>query len=105
MRNDGLLYTGLTSQAQLQRLEATKKEKKRQKANQKAKILPSAELLIELLAKEKKATILKLLETVQVDTSEEQTKSLILALNLYKDSLSGLEAQIKAIMRAKWQTT
>ena len=53
MRNDGLLYTGLTSQAQLQRLEAAKKEKKRQKANQKAKILPSAELLIELLAKEK----------------------------------------------------
>ena len=101
MRNDGLLYTGLTSQAQLQRLEAAKKEKKRQKANQKAKILPSAELLIELLAKEKKATILKLLDTVQVDTSEEQTKSLILSLNLYKDSISGLEAQIKAIMRAK----
>lgn len=55
MRNDGLLYTGLTSQAQLQRLEAAKKEKKRQKANQKAKILPSAELLIELLKQRKES--------------------------------------------------
>lgn len=101
MRNDGILYTGMTSKAKLAKLEEVKKEKERQKKDKKAKLQPFADVVLEELAKEKKNTILSLLNTIETETPEADIKAKIVAANLYKESISGLEARIKAIMRTK----
>ena len=101
MRSDKVLYTGLTSaSARTSRLEEQKREKQREKTDKKIKLQPVAEVVLEELAKEKRVTVMKLLETIDVTTPDEQTKSIIVALNLYKQSISGLEMRIKNILRS-----
>jgi len=96
MANDGLLYSGQTSVSKrLDKLErqALIKNKK------KNALLPSEEVILELIENEQKETKLRLIKLVNPTTKDEELKSLIIALNLYDDSLKSLKLRVRNILR------
>lgn len=100
MRSDGILYTGVTSRSTtLDKIKEDKKEKQRLKQEKRSKIQTSADVILDELEKEKQKTVLKMLAAIETDTPDEQTKAIIVSLNLYKDTVNGLSAKIKNILR------
>lgn len=96
MANDGFLYSGQTSVSKrLDKLErqALIKNKK------KNALLPSEEVILELIENEQKETKHRLLKLVNPTTKDEELKSLIIALNLYDDSLKSLKLRVRNILR------
>jgi len=100
MRSDEILWTGVSSQAaRLERLTLAKKAKAEEKKDKRTRLTGGADIILEEIEKERKATAIKLLETIDTKTPPEETKSLIVALNLYRESLNKLSSRVKAIMR------
>ena len=96
MRNDGILYTGQSSASRRkQKLELAKRDK----ADKKAKIEPNAQAFIDLIDTEQQNTLKAMLSLVNPSTPEEDVKSMLSALNLYKQSLSNLKDKTKAVVR------
>jgi methyl coenzyme M reductase gamma subunit len=83
------------------------KAKESREARAKAKehirntVSPAIEPVLEEIKKEKERTILELIESIDGGTADEQVKSVILALNLYKESMDALNARLTNIMRVK----
>lgn len=103
MRNDGLLYTGVTSRT-ARKLSEEKKVLKRIDKEQKLKLQTGADIVLDAIKKEKEQTVAKMLQAIDTNTPEDQVKTIIVSLNLYKDSLNSLSAKIKNIMREVWTT-
>ncbi len=102
-RSDSVLNTGMSS-ATLNKSERVKKAREAradQKKQVRNTILPAIEPVIDELVKERNKTILDLMETINASTSQEDVKSIILALNLYKDSMESLKSRLTNIMRVK----
>lgn len=100
MRSDAILYTGVTSKAS-QKVDERKKAVKLAKEEKKAQLTPAIELVLSAIKKEKESTTQSLLSTINPSTKEEDTKSIIVSLNLYTQSLDRLEGKIVRIMRGK----
>lgn len=100
MRDDSSLYTGVTSKAaRMTRLKEQELERKRQKEEKRAKITDGADVVLELLAKEKENTVIDMLKAIDTKTPDDELKAKINALNLYKDSINSVTAKVKAILR------
>ena len=106
MRNDSILLTGMNSgtvsKVDRERRLRLEKEKKEKLAKKNA-ILPTIEPVLAEIEKEKKRTILEIMEKVDANTSEADLKANILALNLYKQSMNHLGTRLKNIMRVDKQ--
>lgn len=103
MRNDSILFTGMTSNSINKADKALKARKKatEEKASQRSKIMPAVEPIIELIKKERDLTISSLLSVVDSNTSEDDLKATVVALNLYRQSIDKLQNSITRIMRVK----
>lgn len=96
MRNDSILYTGQTSASR----RAEKAElKKREKAEQLTKITPSEQVVFEFLDKERDETIKTLLGMVNLSTPEADVKSLLVSLNLYRQSIASVKNRLSSVLR------
>jgi Lhr-like helicase len=96
MRNDSILYTGQTSASR----RAEKAElRKRDKAEKQAKLAPNAQVIVDLLDSERDQVITQLLSLINGSTPTEDVKSLIVSLNLYKQSMSNVKAKSLNILR------
>lgn len=95
-RNDAILYTGQTSAIRRrERIEA----QRAMLAKTKAKIEPKAIDFLDLIEQEQEATLKTLLSMVNSSTPEADVKSMIVSLNLYKQSLSSLKSKVNNILR------
>lgn len=93
-RNDSVLYSGArTSPVERRKQEAKEKQEKR------SRLLPSAELVLEALEKERETTKLDILKMVTIATDKEMIKETIAALNLYDQSMIKLANKFKNILR------
>ncbi len=103
MRTDSILNTGMSS-ATLNKAERVKKAREaraEQKKQVRNVILPAIEPVLEELDKERNKTIIDLMETIDASTSDVDVKSIILSLNLYKESLENLKSRLSNIMRVR----
>lgn len=102
MRNDSVLLTGMNSgtvsKVDRERMARQKKEKQ-ERLSKKHVIQPAIEPVLAEIDKEKKRTILAIMESVNGETTDSDLKANILALNLYKQSLDKLSIRLKNIMR------
>lgn len=102
-RDDSILATGttsaiLTSPKQQQVLE--KQEAARQKRlDATHKLKPAAEPILNAIDAEYEAVTKRLLSMVAPGTPAEDVKSLLISLNLYKDSLSTLKSKLKVVLK------
>ncbi len=98
-RNDSTLYTGMSlgTQRVLERREMQKEAKELKKTA----LLPSAELIIGLIEKERQMIASKALAHVEADTLDENVKSELRALKLYSTYLTTLKLQVSNILRVK----
>jgi hypothetical protein len=100
MRSDDILYTGMTSRTPtLKKISDDKKEKQRLKQEKQVKLQKGVDIILELLDKEREKTVLKMLEAISTETPQEDIKSVIVSLNLYKETVNNLQSRIKSIMR------
>lgn len=96
MRNDGILYTGQTSAS---RRKAKEQARKELKAEQAAKLMPSFDVISELIQSERDDIQRQLLTYIQTDTPPEDLKSTLLALKLYDAHLVTLKNKALGILR------
>lgn len=95
-RNDGILYTGQTSASR----RAYKIEQAKQaKAKQQSLIAPNEKVIMEFIDKELENTTRQLLELVNPATPEADVKSLIVSLNLYKQSMLAVKQRVFNVLR------
>lgn len=99
-RNDGILYSGMAAKSRAE-LAHERTLRQREKLEKKSSLLPMADIVIQELEKEKTNTKLELLRLIGPSTSDTDVKSLIVSLNLYDQSMSGLAGRLKNILRAK----
>ena len=103
-RNDSILLTGMNSgtvsKVDRERQKRLKKEKQ-ESLSKRSVVAPAIEPILFELEKEKKRTILELLESVDVDTHGDDIKASLVALNKYKASMDRLGNKFKAIMRVE----
>lgn len=98
MRNDKILYTGVGSGI-TRKLAENKLENKEERSAKRAKMLPSAEVVMELI-KTEKANIVNIDSFVMgLDTSVEDIKSHLLARKLYSGYLTELSNKLQNILR------
>ena len=102
-RSDSVLLTGSSSavREKLERTQLKDRLRKENKEANKTKMMPVHELVTDLINKEREATILKMLDTVDIKTTDKDHKALLLSLRLYKESINSIQAKINAIMRMK----
>lgn len=103
MRSDSILVTGISGHSidKDEKVKEAKRLRTEQKERVRAVISPTIEPVLEELQKEKEKTILGLIEAVDAGVSQEDVKSTILALNLYKESMDNLKSRLSNIMRVK----
>lgn len=103
MSKDGFLYTGANSKtvnnAEKRRKEAEARLK--EKKNKRNKLLPAYEIVTTELDKEREASKLLLINTIETDTTETDIKAIVLATKLYIKSMSGLQARLNKILRSE----
>lgn len=102
-RNDSILYSGLTSKSsgQAERAKREKELKLEAKQQKRTKLIPAVEVVLDELEKEKRRTQEELIGMITVDTTEQATKDIIVALNLYSESVTRLKNRLSNIMRVK----
>jgi hypothetical protein len=101
MRSDSILNTGLTSASinKAQRAKEARKARQDAKLTKRAHLIPAAEIIVEELQKELSNTQIKLLSMIDAKTTDGEVKDIIVALNLYTDSIKRLKSRISNIMR------
>jgi len=101
MRNDSILNTGMSSVSvdKSRRAKQAKEERQRAKKEKRTKLMPAAEVVIAELDKEKQNTEKMLLAQINVKTSDQSVKDIIVALNMYGNSISKLRSRLSNIMR------
>jgi len=99
MSSDEFLYTGISSASSEPRTPRQEQAESKEQARQKLK--PGAQVLLELLEKERvKVTDIKSLVLDRTSTEKEVNTELI-ARKLYLGYLNSLESKIKTIMKEK----
>jgi len=98
MRTDELLYTGSDS---LQRREIKNKERDEAKITKRSALTPSAEVVFNMIEKEKASVTNSLLGFIQTDTTDENLKSTLIALKMYSGYLLELQTKVKNVLRVK----
>lgn len=100
-RNDGILYSGQTSASR----KAEKELKKQiEKAENRRKLAPSADVVLDMLEKERTSLQKKLLSYITTETPEEYLKAVVMSLKLYDEYLASLETRLSNILRLKENT-
>lgn len=98
MARDEVLYTGATSAS----FSKTRREKENEeKLVQQSKIIQGADVIQELIAKERQAISYELGNLVQVDTKPEDLKSILIGLQTADRRLLNLQQNILRILNAK----
>lgn len=103
-RNDSILNTGMSSATvtKLERNRLAREQRRQDKSKKKSMLLPAAEVVIHELEKEQNATILALLEAIDIiPADDEQFRAKITALKLYKESIARLKSRLSNILRIK----
>ena len=99
-RNDGILYAGSSSNAYEERLKKLKARKLER--HKKQRTLSTAEdIVIKMIDQERESVKLDLLKLVNINTSEKQTKELLVSLNLYDESMKKLKTRFNNILRLR----
>lgn len=101
MRDDSFLYSGITSVST-----RTPREAQREKKEQdRQKLKPAADVVLELIAKERaNVTDIKTL-ILDRKTTEQEINTELLARKLYLGYLNSLEVKVKGIMTVKQPRT
>lgn len=97
MRDDSILYTGVTS-ASLKIADA-KKERREVKDSQKAQLTPSAELILSEIKKERNLIASEIVNIIHIDMTEEAVKSSVLGLRLADARMLSLQNRLLNILR------
>lgn len=103
-RDDRVLYTGISSSsfASHKELEVKSKQQdakeKRLELSQSVKS-PIAKTIVEALDAERDKTISTLLAIVGPSSPNEDVKSLIISLNLYKDSMDRIKSKLVVLLK------
>lgn len=102
-RTDSILNTGMTSHTinKAERMKKARENRNQIKQAKRTKLMPAAEVVITELDKEKQNTEKMLLEQINVNTPDQSVKDIIVALNLYGESLNKLKSRLSNIMREK----
>jgi len=100
MRDDSILYTGATSERMVRR-EIKNKERDEAKISKRSALTPAAEVVFNLIEKEKEDVVNSLLSFILTDTPDEDLKSTILSLKMYSGYLLELQAKVKNVLRVK----
>lgn len=102
MHSDSVLLTGMTSNSisKVERNKQKERLKKEATLKTKAVIHPAIEPVIEELNKERDRTTMEMLDLVD-GKQESDIQVQILALKLYRESMSDLKSRLSNIMRAK----
>lgn len=96
-RNDGSLYTGLTS-ANFRKQKVQADIKKQAKKQKQTTLMPAYDLVMAELDKDEAQITTELLETISISTPKDDVKSLIIALNMYQKRIKTLRSRIRTIM-------
>lgn len=101
MRSDSILNTGMTSASlnKAERAQEARQQRKKLKEQKRSQLLPSAEIVVAELNKEQESVKLQLLKLVNPATPKEDVKELIVALNIYDQSISNLKTRLSNILR------
>lgn len=95
-RNDALLYSGQTSSSRRAIKEKARKEIKAEKS---AKLMPSFDVISEMIQTERDDIQKQLLTYIQTNTPPEDLKSTLLALKMYDAYLVTLKSKAQNILR------
>lgn len=98
MRNDSSLYTGLTSK--VEKAATDRKIRKEKKQSTQNKLKPAGEIVISALDKELERTQAELLSMIGIKNSDEEVKDIIVALNMYTESIKRLKVTLKNLLRS-----
>jgi predicted secreted protein len=101
-RSDSVLTTGLSSATvnKAERMRKLREARSIDKQEKRAVLTPVAELILSELKKEKDNTTLQILDVIDSPT-EDDYRSTIKALQLYRESLDHLRNRLSNIMRFK----
>jgi hypothetical protein len=102
-RNDSILATGASSANFATPKEREVKAKQQQRHDQRKEVTnelkPSAQLILEAVDQEQDKTIQRLLSLVAPGTPEKDVKSLLISLNLYKESLARIRNRLQIVLQ------
>ena len=98
MRDDAMLYTGMTSASFARQKVATEKRKE-EKTEKLQQLLPAADVVFAEIKKEKALIAQNVLKCVAMDTPEENIKSLLLSYRMYDVYLSKFQGSLATILR------
>lgn len=102
-RDDSVLYTAQTSSSMASK-RATKVQQRQELASQardsqKSELKPVAAPILAAVDKELNHTITTILSMVGPGTPDKDVKTTLIALNLYKDSLTKLKGNLNVILK------
>lgn len=103
MAKDGFLYSGANSKTvnNVERIRKEAEARKQEKKSKRNKLLPAYEIVSAELNKERDASKLLLINTIETDTTEADIKAIVLATKLYIKSMSSLQARLNKILRSE----
>jgi len=100
MRDDSLLYSGLTS-ASAQKVKERREAKTDEKTRKRSELLPANEVVFKEIAKEKAMLGQTLLDIVDESTPDEQVTEKLIAVRIYAKWLGEFETRLKNVLRTK----
>lgn len=96
-RNDGLLYTGASSNSQ--RLADKRQERIKEKQADREQLLPVADLILAEIEKMKQKNRERLVQLIGPETPDKAAKAIVLGVKFNDQDIAGLEAKLKIILR------
>ena len=100
MRNDSVLYTGMTS-ASTRKVADHKKQLKEKKNEERIALLPAGDVVLDLLDKEIASLPSRVYELINFEDSETHIKSKLMALRMYESELSALKRRVVSTLKIK----
>lgn len=99
MRDDALLYTGMTSASR--KVQEKKGEKSQQKTEKRTQLEPYTEIIVNEIQKDKDMLGELLLGIVNPDTPDDQLQAKLDAIRLHRTWLLSFETRMKNILRRR----
>lgn len=98
MRNDSLLYTGITS-ATARKTQAKAEEQGALKKDKQSRIAPAAQEVMDMIDAEQKNIAQEILKLVRADTTSIEADSFLKAYKLYDTKLNSFRIKLKNTLR------
>lgn len=98
MRDDSLLNTGMTS-ASARKVQEVKQKASEKKIEERNNVVPNADVVLEIIAKEKASIPNKVWALTNSETSEESVRAILAGLRLYDEHLDNLSNQLQNVLR------